>query len=685
LEYPCTQLQITDGTSPSQPVLEITRPASWVRTIVHQHEQAQQDLRQLYEACGNQFDQSDYRIRQIERAYETLYQGTLYIYEQARVQGEASHDWLQTELTRTANAYQTFQRQVWEAMVARTTEDDMRRIHQATQVARLNDAVAFLTEANTARNHNLTTFADQVNNWANTQDTRTAQLEKELAEQRNETTRVATELARAQGEIQKVAQRVPVPVSPRQPSFLQGTQRRKRPTALSVTGNSPSPSPPPPPPSVKGGSRGPPNRPPRPPRSNRSASPISPLHSDDGLYDLPQRRSPTIELPSRESPPIQPDERRTFASELAAALAAHLPRQVPAPERAQQPPRVAQIKLPKPGNYDGKPKTLFRSWWKTVLGYFRFYPETLDEQRIAFVGALLTDEAKEWHQARDEEITLRNGRDTWVAYSEVLQAEYLNPREAATAHAKLKALKYKGDIKAYLTAFKALNHQAGSNGEGLQDIINEAIPNEIIDVRFYQNPADLNTDEDFLVATYSAGRHVEKLAALKAAKVAKAAASGSGKEKEKEGQKSGKTSGKARDSQGEKGSERTKSGSVSKAERSGFGGAGKWGSKDEALKGLPSDEKKEYGASKENCWRCGCEGHRTFECYASTTKRGTTLPSAPWKSVSSASKKRGREDDEEKAPVAKQPRTAAVKVEDEDMRDAGTIPIWQDSDSGEDF
>jgi hypothetical protein len=168
LEYPSTRLQITDGTVPAQPIIEITRPASWVRTIVHQHEQAQQDLRQLYEVCGNQFDQTDARIRYIERAYDTLYRGTLYIYEQAQAQREASHDWLQTELSRTANAYQTFQRQVWEAIVARTTEDDMRRIHQATQVARLNDAVAFLTEANTARNHNLTAFADQVSGWATT-------------------------------------------------------------------------------------------------------------------------------------------------------------------------------------------------------------------------------------------------------------------------------------------------------------------------------------------------------------------------------------------------------------------------------------------------------------------------------------------------------------------------------------
>jgi hypothetical protein len=157
------------------------------------------------------------------------------------------------------------------------------------------------------------------------------------------------------------------------------------------------------------------------------------------------------------------------------------------------------------------------------------------------------DEVKEWHQARDEEITLRNSRDTWTAYSEALQVEYLDPREAASAYAKLKSLKYKGAIKMYLTAFKALNHQAGSNREGLQDIINEAIPNKIIDIRFYQNPADLSTDEDFLVATYQVGWHVEKLAALKAAKAQRTEAVESGKEKEKKGQKSGKTSGKGRD------------------------------------------------------------------------------------------------------------------------------------------
>jgi hypothetical protein len=153
-----------------------------------------------------------------------------------------------------------------------------------------------------------------------------------------------------------------------------------------------------------------------------------------------------------------------------------------------------------------------------IVHYFRFYPETLDVQRIAFVGALLTDEAEEWHQAWDEIITLANGQDTWAVYSKAIRKEYVDPREGATAHAKLKALKYKGDMKVYLTAFKALNLQAGSNGEGLQDIIDRVLPNNIIDVRFYQNPQDLRTDEDFLTTTYEAGWHVEKLVALKARK-----------------------------------------------------------------------------------------------------------------------------------------------------------------------
>jgi hypothetical protein len=225
LETPVTRLQITDSSGPTQTALEIIGPTSWVRMIVHQHHQAQQDLHQLYELCGQAFDQSDRRLRHFEQAYNTLYRGTLYIYE--RAVANVSHQWLQTELSKAANAYQTFGREVWQAIVERTTETDLRVVYQATQVAWLHDAVAFLMEANAARHANLTTFTDQVSDWATRQNNATARLQQQLAD--------------AQAQIDQLArQRVEVPlppsnpttlrstpmVSPQRPMFLQGATRR---------------------------------------------------------------------------------------------------------------------------------------------------------------------------------------------------------------------------------------------------------------------------------------------------------------------------------------------------------------------------------------------------------------------------------------------------------------------------
>jgi hypothetical protein len=262
--------------------------------------------------------------------------------------------------------------------------------------------------------------------------------------------------------------------------------------------------------------------------------------------------------------------------------------------------------MPKPATYDRKPKTPFRPWWKSIIHYFRYYPETRDEPQIAFVGALLTDKAKECHFASDDLISIdQGGRDNWVAYSEAIVNEYTHPREGAAAHDTLKALKYKGDIKAYLTGFTTLNRPAGSNGEGLQDIVNKALLDEIIDVRFYQNPRALNTDQDFLTATNEAGRYVETLKALKARKTAKAGPPPA--TQPKDGQSSGKT-GKAVNSQEEqKGSkqvERPDSGS--KTERSG----NRWESLEEALRGVPENEKEDHKTLSGACFRCGKEGHR---------------------------------------------------------------------------
>jgi len=57
-----------------------------------------------------------------------------------------------------------------------------------------------------------------------------------------------------------------------------------------------------------------------------------------------------------------------------------------------------------------------------------------------------------------------------------LQAKYRDRQEGANAQRRLGELEYKGDIKAYLTEFWALNIYARCTGESLQEKINLAIP-----------------------------------------------------------------------------------------------------------------------------------------------------------------------------------------------------------------
>lgn len=46
-----------------------------------------------------------------------------------------------------------------------------------------------------------------------------------------------------------------------------------------------------------------------------------------------------------------------------------------------------------PNNFDGKTTTNFNQWWESVVRYLGFYPATVDQQKIACVGILLTDTA----------------------------------------------------------------------------------------------------------------------------------------------------------------------------------------------------------------------------------------------------------------------------------------------------
>jgi hypothetical protein len=64
--------------------------------------------------------------------------------------------------------YQTFTQQVWDSIAAHTTDVDLRQFHHGTQLARLNDVLAFQQEANIARNQHLAKFQGNITTWVAT-------------------------------------------------------------------------------------------------------------------------------------------------------------------------------------------------------------------------------------------------------------------------------------------------------------------------------------------------------------------------------------------------------------------------------------------------------------------------------------------------------------------------------------
>jgi len=204
------------------------------------------------------------------------------------------------------------------------------------------------------------------------------------------------------------------------------------------------------------------------------------------------------------------------------------------------------------------------------------------------------------------------------------------------------------------------------------------MPDSILDMRFNQNPDDILDDEPFLQATYQAGIQVEKKKALKAAKEAMRGTGPTHKEKDGQGRRNPDQARKGKETEKEPRAQ-GKTGNTGKdrPDRTGnpYGKKDTWKSREDALKGVPSGEKEEYGKSWDNCWRCGREGHKTYECYAFTTAKGTSLPPAPWKVAAVAPGKRKRSEEPEETPMTKNQKVAAVEEMDTN------VPMWEsDSD-----
>ena len=69
-------------------------------------------------------------------------------------------------------------------------------------------------------------------------------------------------------------------------------------------------------------------------------------------------------------------------------------------ERPEQPANrinTSRLKMENPGKFERKSSSAFNQWWESVTIYLGFYPETIDRQKIAWIGTLLTNTALVWH------------------------------------------------------------------------------------------------------------------------------------------------------------------------------------------------------------------------------------------------------------------------------------------------
>jgi len=679
LKAPWDLLQITSGAPNPEQAVELANPAVWVRTLVNQQRQAESDLQRLTKLCGDAYDRTDQRTREIERAYQTLAEGTRYVYDRVNANERIAEEWIRSELSNAANAYQSLASNIWQAILEHTSEANERQICQATQLTQVNDALSFLAEANAARNQHLANFQGNVELW--------------VAEHRNRVASLENQLREARAEIQRVATRIPLPATPpipptwRCPGRQTSTSapsvhvspalgsplrlnpgpmlRRQRPPAVPPTpemrqrleqlrSHEPPRSPAWGPMTGQGG--GPPSTPPRSAAGPPSGPPLEPPR--------PPARHPRSPSPPRNPAPTITT--RDLVQLVAEGVAQATQRAATETNRI----RTSRLKMENPEAFDGKPTTPFNNWWKTVTKYLSFYPETSDQQKIVWVGTLLTGTAKAWDLHRYDTM---GENDTWAKHSAAIRAEYFDSREAAGAQLKLSQLNYNGDIQAYMTEFRALNNLARATGDSLQEKIDLAMPEAVIDMRFAHYLGEFADDEGFLQATYQAALQVERKKALKQAKEqmkGHTANPVTGKSDRKEDKK-----GDAR--AGPRTKEADQRGSPPNTKNPWFGRKDTWSTPEEAMKGVPIGEKEEYRQDRDGCWRCGRAGHKTFECLSFQTRKGTKLPPAPWKTaaVSAPTGKRGREEKEEE-PTVKQQKTAAVKTMEVDAE-----PMWESDDS----
>ena len=221
-----------------------------------------------------------------------LSQALEYVYKTAEANTTISHEWVQTELMRTASAAQKFTTDVWTAITSRDKDQTKKEGHQITRITRLNDAVQFLQVTDRKRVEEQQTWNTNCERW--------------VRNQQEETERLAKEQQRLRTEVSTIKWATTTP------TYLQLALPRDVPLPASREGT---------PEAVAGGSRGdPPGRPQtRLVLRSPSPEPENPIrneslnHNDDDMYTVLEKwRDPGVGRPPPGATPLRDEHIATM-------------------------------------------------------------------------------------------------------------------------------------------------------------------------------------------------------------------------------------------------------------------------------------------------------------------------------------------------------------------------------------
>ena len=162
------------------------------------------------------------------------------------------------------------------------------------------------------------------------------------------------------------------------------------------------------------------------------------------------------------------------------------------------------------GAKDGKPS--YRQWTKILQHFLEYHVDTWrrDKDMIMTIGSFIKDTARDWFDARDEQMRKLRIVDKYKSFMESMDLRFKHDKEAQIAARKLRQVKYQSDIWKYLDTLQQLNMKVGMSGVMWRELFEEGLPDFILDLVPLTKGGEPREDDALILCIKEHGLNYER-------------------------------------------------------------------------------------------------------------------------------------------------------------------------------